>query len=42
MLVLALGGVRMARRSGGASVNGVRNGEILTTHGVLDGTSRLS
>ena len=27
---------------GGASVNGARNGEILTTHGVLDGTSRPS
>ena len=26
----------------GASVNGARNGEILTTYGVLDGTSRLS
>ena len=23
-------------------MNGARNGEILTTHGVLDGTSRLS
>ena len=32
----------MARRSGRASVNGARTGEIITTYGVLDGTSRLS
>ena len=47
VLVLALGGVpdsdvdnRYGAAERGASVNGARNGEILTTHGVLDGTSR--
>ena len=48
MLVLVLSGVPGsdvdnrygAAERGGASVNGARNGEILTTHGVLDGTSQ--
>ena len=43
MLVLVLSGVpgsdvdnRYGAAERGASVNGARNGEILTTHGVLD------
>ena len=49
VLVLVLSGVpgsdvdnRYGAAERGASVNGARNGEILTTHGVLDGTSRPS